>query len=1151
MKRTLSIVVVCFASVALAATFAFAAEGESRQLFNGKDLSGWEGNPDSWSVQNGEIVGVTKADEPLPYNQFLIWRGGKLKNFELTVTAKQKGNNSGIQYRSKELKEVGPWSIGGYQCDIHPLAPNNAMLYDEKGRAILANNGQTVIIDDKGQRWLTAEKEPLAVDVADWNEYTIVAQGNHLIHKINGQVVVDVTDHQQSEREFEGLLAIQIHRGPAMEVRVKQIALKELPDTAAPTDEKVTIPADAKKLEPARPRRQQPAPKKTSDAKTPAKAAANVVAQQADTQQAEKQPAKKKSAEKRAARPRREARPATGLVIGQNKATPIDNIKAIKGFQVELLYSVPNGDQGSWVNLCVDNKHRIIASDQYGGLYRFTPPAAGEPLDPAKIQKLPVDIRAVNGMIWAFDALYVGVNDYEKKIDSGLYRISDSDGDDELDKVELLRAMEARGDHGVHALLLAPDKKSLILVTGNGTKPTEFSSSRVPPVWGEDHLLPRMPDGRGFMRDVLSPGGIIYKVSPDGKEFEVYSSGYRNIFDAALNRQGDLFTYDADMEYDFNTSWYRPTRVAHVTSGSEYGWRNGAGKWPEFYPDNLPAVLNIGPGSPTGMTFGYGAKFPAKYQNALYILDWSWGKLYAVHLEPQGSSYKAVKEDFLIGAPLPLTDAIIHPDDGAMYFAIGGRKVQSGLYRVTYTGSESTAPVTKAEPMGDLAKLRRELESHHRPNDAQAIAAAWPHLDHPDRFVRFAARTAIEHQPPAQWAERAFSETNPGRQLTALLALARVGCVDPQHRKPSDPPVDRKLQQKIIAALARLDWNQLSEEDRIKLVRTYEICFNRFGMPDYGDRQKVLAQLDAKFPAPTAELNWLLCETLVYLQSPTVAAKGVALIEQAPTQEEQIEYARSLRMLKEGWTPQTRTAYFEWLVKAANYRGGASFEQFINFIRTDAIATLSDAEKESMKELLARQPVRKSPLEGLAEAFAGRKQTEWTLQELASAAETSLSHRNYQNGRKMFAATACFACHRFDNQGGMTGPDLTRAGARYTVRDLLDQIINPSKEINEQFAPVVITTNTGLIHTGVIVNLSGDTVTVNTDLTDPNQRVQIDRKEVESLEPSPVSPMPTKLLNYLTRDEILDLVAYILSAGDPTHAVFQPAPTTVGGGQGR
>ena len=233
----------------------------------------------------------------------------------------------------------------------------------------------------------------------------------------------------------------------------------------------------------------------------------------------------------------------------------------------------------------------------------------------------------------------------------------------------------------------------------------------------------------------MAPGGIIYRVSPDGKEFEVYATGFRNIFDAAFNRDGELFTYDADMEYDFNTSWYRPTRICHVVSGAEFGWRNGAGKRPECYPDNLPPVLNIGPGSPTGVTFGYGAKFPAKYQNALFALDWSWGKLYAVHLEPSGASYTATKEEFLTGSPLPLTDAIIRKQDGAMYFTIGGRKVQSGLYRVTYVGKREPRRLVftshrqqrSDEPRRAVMRVT-ELEAFHGKQDPKAIEAAWPHL---------------------------------------------------------------------------------------------------------------------------------------------------------------------------------------------------------------------------------------------------------------------------------------------------------------------------------------------------------------------------------------------------------------------------------------
>ncbi|MEQ1850002.1 MAG: c-type cytochrome [Chthoniobacteraceae bacterium] len=833
---------------------------------------------------------------------------------------------------------------------------------------------------------------------------------------------------------------------------------------------------------------------------------------------------------------------------GENSATPISRIKGAKDFKVELLYSVPGPEQGSWVNLCADEKGRIYASDQYGGLYRFAPPAPGQPLDPKSVQKVPADIRAVNGMLFAFGALYVGVNDYENKIPSGLYRITDSDGDDQLDKVELLRAIESRGDHGVHAVLLSPDKQNLFLVTGNGAKLTEIEkTSPVPRVWGEDHLLPRMPDGRGFMREVMGPGGIIYRVSPDGKKFEAFASGFRNIFDAAFNREGELFTYDADMEYDFNTPWYRPTRINHVVSGAEFGWRNGAGKRPAWYPDNLGAIVDIGPGSPTGVTFGYGAKFPAKYQNALYALDWSWGKLYAIHIEPDGASYKAVKEEFLSGSPLPLTDAIIHPQDGAMYFAIGGRKVQSGLYRVTYAGSESTKPVepvrtrTALAMTDSLRELRHELEAFHGKQDPKAVAAAWTHLGHEDRSVRWAARTAIEHQPVAQWTGKALAETDPAKQVEALMAVARCAGVCPQHRTAEAKPADLPMRGKLLEALVKLDIAALPHWQQLTALRTIQIVLNRFDGCDDAQRQALIAKLDPLFPAKSSETNWLLCETLCFLQAPGAAAKAMALIAAAPTQEEQMEYARSLRMLKAGWTNELRAAQIEWFLKAANYRGGASFEKFIEFIRTDALATFTDAERTALAALIGKKPEPKSAIENLATVFAGRTPTMWTLEELSAAAGTGMKGRSFDNGRRMFGAAACFACHRFGNEGGMTGPDLTGAGGRYSPHDLLDQILNPSKEINEQFAPIVVTKNNGETVTGVVVNLNGDTVQLNTDLSDPNQRVAVDRKEVKSIEPSKISPMPPMMLAMLKKEEILDLLAYVLSGGDPKNAMFGAA----------
>jgi putative heme-binding domain-containing protein len=591
------------------------------------------------------------------------------------------------------------------------------------------------------------------------------------------------------------------------------------------------------------------------------------------------------------------------------------------------------------------------------------------------------------------------------------------------------------------------------------------------------------------------------------------------------------------MEYDFNTSWYRPTRINHVVSGAEFGWRNGAGKYPEFYIDNLPATLNIGPGSPTGCTFGYGAKFPAKYQEAFYALDWSWGKIYAVHLKPNGSTYTATKEEFVTGGPLPVSDAIIG-QDGAMYFTIGGRRVQSGLYRVSYVGKEDISPLPNiSAPPAMAVQTRRTLEAFHGKQDPKAVSTAWPHLSSTDRYIRAAARTTLEHQPLDQWQAKALSESNATAQLEALLALARRTGVCATHRE-ANHVVNTAARDAILAALLKHDFAKLTQEQKLGYVRLIEIVLHRFGNPDDATVAAIIAKLDPAYPADTFELNWLLTETLAYLQAPNTARKGMALIAAAESQEPQMEYARSLRFLTAGWTPELRTQQLEWFLKAANYKGGSSFDKFIEFIRNDSLSTFTGAEKTQLAELIAKKPERKSAIENVGAMFVGRTPTMWTLDELSAAAKDGMKGRSFDNGRKMFSAAACYTCHRFGNAGGMTGPDLTGAGGRYSPHDLLDQIINPSKEINEQFAPIVVTKNDGSIMSGVVVNLSGDGVTLNTDLTDPNQRVNVDRKEVKSIELSKVSPMPPMLLAMLKKDEILDLLAYVLSGGNKEHAMF-------------
>jgi len=551
---------------------------------------------------------------------------------------------------------------------------------------------------------------------------------------------------------------------------------------------------------------------------------------------------------------------------------------------------VPQDEQGSWVNMCFDPQGRMIVSDQYGKLYRVKLPALGT-TDGIEIAPLPVGIGGAHGLLWAFDSLYVVVNERSVS-DSGLYRITDSDGDGELDKVTMLRPLDGGGEHGPHAVLLTPDGQSLVVVCGNNTKLPELESSRVPRDWDEDFLLPRLY-GRGFMKGVPAPGGFVAKTDPEGKEWELIATGFRNEFDAAYNRDGELFTFDSDMEWDINCPWYRPTRVCHVVSGAEFGWRNGSAKWPAAYFDSVPAAVDIGPGSPTGVCFGYGAKFPEKFQNALFINDWSYGKLYAVHLAPEGATYGGTFEEFVTGTPLPLTDVVINPHDGAMYFAIGGRRVQSGLYRVTYVGDETTEAVAAAPATGAAAldarsqrAVRQELEALHRQADG-AVDHAWPHLGSRDRFIRFAARIAIEHQPVEQWRDKALAETDPQTSLVALLALVRQqerskslrnefhDPVLPDYVTPFDlSDVDAPLKAGVLASLERLDWNALTEEQRLELLRVYSVALARMGPPDEAGRQHLIARFDAVLPTGQPRLDVELMRLLVWLQSPTVAAKA-------------------------------------------------------------------------------------------------------------------------------------------------------------------------------------------------------------------------------------------------------------------------------------
>ncbi|MEJ6580247.1 MAG: c-type cytochrome [Akkermansiaceae bacterium] len=804
----------------------------------------------------------------------------------------------------------------------------------------------------------------------------------------------------------------------------------------------------------------------------------------------------------------------------ENEVTAPDRLNIAEGFKVERLYSVPKDEFGSWVTLCKDDKGRLIAGDQYGAIYRFNAPAPGSTLKDSDIQKIDLDIGHAWGMCYAFDALYVVVND-KSHGGRGLYRVKDTNGDDQFDEVKLLKKFEENGgEHGPHAVIPSPDGKSLYIACGNQTELPEYNTSRVSEVWGEDNLLPRVY-GRGFMKGTLAPRGWVCKTDPDGKTWDVIATGFRNQYDIDFNGDGELFTYDADMEWDLNTPWYRPTRVNHVISGAEFGWRNGSAKWPDYYSDSFGAVTDIGPGSPTGVVFGTGAKFPAKYQKAFFIADWSYGKLYAVHLKPNGASYTADVEEFIAGQPLALTDLTVG-NDGALYFAVGGRRVQSGLYRVTYTGSESTAPVDGKNPGQDIRDQRLALEAYHLKKDPAAVAAAWPHLASSDRALRFAARTALEKQPVDQWAEKVIAEENQVAQLGAIMSLARIGT--------------EKHQAASLAELGQYDYEKLDLQTRFDLLRAYTLVFKRLGAPADAQRKQIATQLDTHFPANNRAENIELSNILVYLGAEKIIDRAVDQLEKGPTQEEQIAMAVVLRNLKTGWNPDLQKRYFSWFTRAANYKGGAGFGAFIKEIQDTAVANLSPADQKTLKPILNAKPENSGPV------FTAKPRgfvKNWTMEDLKPLLASGLEgERNFKNGREMFGAANCYACHRFGQEGGAIGPDLTSAAGKFSPHDFIEQIIEPGKEISDQYGSMVFTKKDGSVIIGRLGNLNGDNYMIITNLYAPGEMTSVNRSDLKSVEPSTISMMPPGLLNTLSDNDILDLTAYVLSAGDPKHQMF-------------
>ncbi|HEY2252610.1 MAG TPA: HEAT repeat domain-containing protein, partial [Planctomycetaceae bacterium] len=378
----------------------------------------------------------------------------------------------------------------------------------------------------------------------------------------------------------------------------------------------------------------------------------------------------------------------------------LDRFQLPPGFEIKRI--AEKELVGSLVSMTWGNRGRLIACAERKPLVSVIDSDGDGSYD--KVIEYSDKLKNCQGLCTVGDDLYA-VGDGPQG--PGLYRLPDRDHDDKADEVVLLNKPKGgMGEHGPHDVVLGPDgwlyhnlgNHAWIQHTPEPTTPCRN--------WEEGNLLePAFEDAGGHAVGIKAPGGTIWRFSPDGKKWWAETNGFRNHYDICFNQQGDLFTFDSDMEWDVNLPWYRPVRINHCIPGAEFGWRSGAKIWPDNYFDSLPTTIDIGRGSPTGVVFYEHMQFPEKYRGAMLNCDWSMGRIIVGYLERNGATYKGKWDNLVTGNPLNVSDIEVDRD-GSVVFCTGGRNTEGGIYRVSYAaGAGKTPKAPAAETLDDALAL--------------------------------------------------------------------------------------------------------------------------------------------------------------------------------------------------------------------------------------------------------------------------------------------------------------------------------------------------------------------------------------------------------------------------------------------------------------
>jgi putative heme-binding domain-containing protein len=784
---------------------------------------------------------------------------------------------------------------------------------------------------------------------------------------------------------------------------------------------------------------------------------------------------------------------------GQNAPTPGGSKLSPlpQGFEIVKIRDAA-ASEDSWISLAIDPKGRLIISKEQKGLLRLTLSDNGNEV----VESVTIDdtLEECRGLVWHGDALYVHANRGK-----ALYRLRDTDGDDRPDETRLLQTTEGGSGHGRNDLAVGPDG-GIHAIVGDDIAVPELSPRRARPE-------PGAPKELGHWARWTESNG--------SGTWEAMNRGLRNPYGIDFNADGEAFTYDADNEGDVGLPFYRPTRINHLVSGANYGWHQDRGNTrsiPIHAPESVPTNCDLGRGSPTGVKFGTRSQFPPPWKDALYALDWAYGRIVAVHLSPNGAGYLGSGEVFLEGRPLNVTD-LDFDADGAMWFVTGGRKTQSALYRIRYTGTSSPS-ATPGEQANSVAafstearKLRRDLEQYHGQPDPRAVTVAWPHLGSPDPWIRHAARVAIEWQPVGTWRDRALASQADLGGLTAILALVRAGTDE-----------DRAAAGVTVSTFSLDD--SASRIEKLTLLRIHDLA----GVPNSPDtRSKVEKQMLSLLPDLSEPVNREVARGLSAIGSSRAVAFGLERLASADDQLERLHFLEVLSETGPGWTGEQRTLFFNSLAHARRFSYGDRFlAPFFQTLEKTALSSV--AEPQELTRLAALLVEEAEPLKETAPARPFVKH--WTMDDFPlSGANTEAA--NLTRGRDLYSAVLCAQCHVCGTTGRPVGPDLTTVANRFNRHDLIESIIEPSKVVAEVHRNVIVTKTDGSVLQGRIVqnDFRESKLSLSTNPFAPSELLILPKSEIRSWEESPISPMPPALIDTLTRAEIEDLLAFILSGG--------------------